>query len=877
MHSDSPFDRAHTIRRVLEAVDQPLGPPLIAVVGPAGIGLSTALDQITATLRARGAHVVTVQFTPGPSDLPGPFGAPRIPAATELLSRSPAVLAIDDAQWVDVETLGRLESLIRKLVGTEARCVCAIRLAVPPTAGAAAECVLSHLVHEGLAQLVNLRPLYDAELRALIADRFGARPAPPLVRHLRLLTRNRPKALDAALEAYRRSDDIRVVDRHAYLARPDIAPTLPGNHDLALEVRRLGSRTWSVAKAMAVLNPLGDAAPRLVAETIGMLELEVGDALRLLSARGILRHQSARQRWVFRLPLTEAVLTDQLGPYERRRLAQAAVTAIWSGRARCEDPDYLADQEANAGRMVGERARAELLARARAVHEAPGDHVERWLRAAADLAPDSRERANTLVEHAIACRARGNSVECLESADTLLYELADHLTAEQRQQVHLTHVAALHATGDFATTEQIARGEWWPWHGRPMEQAISRAGAYYALGQWQQVRDLLAATEADWRGCPAACREAEWLGSLAGLWLGDRAQFDRGLAELGDARGDMGHRRQQMIDYVGALLTVGEIEPALRLLAGDSRIGLLGRAEQAVLAARRGRFDEALELTRQRILHGPSYGYGPVETAMFQYAAVILLARGRVARARDLLTSAQSTQPVLSHLLPSAEAWISIALGEYERSRAMVETALSDANEAGVVVGVDELCFLAFHQAFMVADREGAASYARQAERVARQLGTPRSRMNSLIIEAVLTSDPEIGAEALKLARELGEPLRLATMIEHLVRYRAADPQLLPEAYEVLGELDALLLRSWTRTLMREHNIPIPGRQSTVVENQRLLAVLVADGLGNKQLATLLQTSEKSVEGKLTRLFSQTGYRSRVELAMATFNGRLEV
>ncbi|EWM19080.1 response regulator transcription factor [Kutzneria sp. 744] len=550
------------------------------------------------------------------------------------------------------------------------------------------------------------------------------------------------------------------------------------------------------------------------------------------------------------------------------------ICSFWSGQARCDDPDYLADRQADAGRMVGERARTELLARA---HAANGDRVHRWLRAAADLAPDRARRADTLMEHAIACLVSGKSAECLASTDTLLHELSDQLSPERLQEAHLTHVAALHATGDLVTTEQIARGEWWPWPGRPVEQAISRAGALYALGRWQQVRDLLADTDRLWRGFPDARRQAELLESLAGLWLGEREQFDRGLAALFDRGGDPGDHRRQMIHYVGALLTVGEIEPTLRLLAGNGRESLLGLAEQAGFAARRGRFDEALELTRQRILRGPSFGYGPSEVAMFQSASVILLARGRVSRARDLLTGVQAAQPVLPHLLAGVEAWICTALGEYERARAMVDASLVKATEAGEVVGIDELCFVAFHHAFVAGDLASAASCVRRAELVARRLGTPRARMNSLLVEAALNSDRDAGAAALRLARELGEPLRLASVIEQLVRYGAAEPRLLPEAYEILGELDALLLRSWTRTLMREHNIPIPGRQSTVAETQRLLAVLVADGLGNRQLATVLQTSEKSVEGKLSRLFQQTGYRSRVELAMAIFNGQLEV
>jgi DNA-binding NarL/FixJ family response regulator len=73
---------------------------------------------------------------------------------------------------------------------------------------------------------------------------------------------------------------------------------------------------------------------------------------------------------------------------------------------------------------------------------------------------------------------------------------------------------------------------------------------------------------------------------------------------------------------------------------------------------------------------------------------------------------------------------------------------------------------------------------------------------------------------------------------------------------------------------MRHYGVQVPGRQTTLAENERLLAVLVAEGLGNKQIATLLQTGEKSVEGRLSRLFQRTGYRSRVELATAILNGQ---
>jgi DNA-binding NarL/FixJ family response regulator len=65
----------------------------------------------------------------------------------------------------------------------------------------------------------------------------------------------------------------------------------------------------------------------------------------------------------------------------------------------------------------------------------------------------------------------------------------------------------------------------------------------------------------------------------------------------------------------------------------------------------------------------------------------------------------------------------------------------------------------------------------------------------------------------------------------------------------------------------------VPGRRQAVAENERLLAQLVAEGLSNKQIAGLLPTSVKSVEGRLTRLFSRGGYTSRAQLAAAVSDG----
>ena len=166
-----------------------------------------------------------------------------------------------------------------------------------------------------------------------------------------------------------------------------------------------------------------------------------------------------------------------------------------------------------------------------------------------------------------------------------------------------------------------------------------------------------------------------------------------------------------------------------------------------------------------------------------------------------------------------------------------------------------------------------ARIYRTEIERVAARMGTDLAVLRRLMATALVDRDPVAAEQAVKLAKERDQPLELAHVIGKVVTYGVGDPSLLPEAYDLLGPLDALLYRSRVRDLMRQHDITVPGRRTTLAENERLLAVLVSQGLGNKELATVLRATEKSIEGRLSRLFSRTGYRSRVELAAAILNG----
>ena len=861
--SAGPSGRDRLVRGIVDAISDPAGPRAVLILGAGGTGLSTALKQVCREFGEDRAWFAAARPRQPRSALGAVLNGIRAFSAPEQSAGRSAMLAIDDAQWIDADTLGRLVSLVRLLIRespeSSPRCVCAVR--VDLLAAGAGRDLIAELVEGGLVEVVWLRPIDEAGLAAFIGERTGAEPTAELVRHVGRLSRNRPKAAGIVLDALTAADGIRIDDLRAHLVDPPAAPILEPRHRLVQELRGLGASGWSVAKAVAVLSPLGDGVPELVAEATGLPHAEVATALNVLRTNGIVRYGRTGGRWRFRLPLVQRILIGETGPYERRRLAQVAVTAVWEQRARCADLDYLADQQACAGRMLDEqRAKTELLAHARAsIRLGRAAYAGVWLRAAAELSYDVAERVEVLWEYAQLCAAQGGAVECLAAIESLLSDLAVHPGPSSLLiDIHLTRAFMLRRTGNVTELTRLARGESWPWPADPVVQAVAKAGASYALGQWRRVRDLLDGVSVSWQGDSAhPAHPAEALYSLAALWQGEPDRF----------AGHLSDRDGQDVRSIGALLTLGDLRSAERISARNgTRPEQLTLADQAVLAARRGEYDRALEFTRSSLAPASTSGPETSRVSMIQSAALILLARGRLTDARALVERGHGDRTALVHLLAVPQARAAMLLGERQQADQILDRAIKDAWAADTVVGTDELWFTAAQSAAASESWDRIGECLRAADTVARRLATDRAMLHSMLIRACV--EPRSCTAALCVARGLGQPSDLATAIEHLVRVGAGDPGLLREAYDLLGPADALLTRARIRILMRERDVVVPDRQAGVEENERLLAVLIAQGFGNNQLAVLLGVSRRSIENRLSRFFSRSGYRSRLELAM---------
>ncbi|MEO6090151.1 MAG: helix-turn-helix transcriptional regulator [Umezawaea sp.] len=863
---------------VLDRVNGADRPPLTVVGGPSGVESRAAVDELCRVLGAgaaregRRVRVVNLSYSePGTGfDLMS-----QIPPLSALRGTPGMLLFFKNTHRLPADSVGALESLVRQVANTGTRCVCVVALPLPSATKAAFRASFDRLRRDGLARLVTLRPVPLRQVPELVTSLIGALPEPDLRDALWRTTRGWPSVMTTALRIGLDRDLMTAVDRHAYLTAWRRQFRVAEDDELLADVRGLGPMAWRAAKAIAVFGPLGPAAPRLVGEALGLPEPEAEAELAGLAHAGVLQYARASSTWRYRVPLVALSLESAFGPFERRRLAQIAVTALWQGAARCDLPAYLPDQLVNAGRLVDpERARGELLVSAGRAALREADRSLSWLRAAAELSADRDDRAQILLTHARTCLMCGEARQALESTDAVLRGYAEEIPDGQLVDVCLLHLTALHESGDLTTLERVAQDAWWPWPGTDLERAVGRAFALALLGRWRQTHELLDEIQ---RGQDAGlvCRHLRAISPIIGLWLGDPAEFDRDVVEL-VSRVETGEKpHSELQSRTSALVTLGELRRARSLLALSDRVHIrLTTACRATLAAADGRATEALQLTRKSVATGPRNGCDAEHTMMFHVAATVQLYRGKLSRALALIATARDRTPTLPHLLALAEATHERLYQRDVPARQVLEAALGQAEGAGVVALTDLLWTALADIAVDLGERHLLPGLLERVEAVAARMGTEQAEVNRLTLHAAVHSDADAANRAVAMLRERGQPLELASGLERLVRFTAAAPELLLEAYTAAGELDALMFRAWLRNLMRAHDIPVPGRQATVSENERLLAVLVADGLGNKQIATLLGASEKSVEGRLSRLFSRTGYRSRVELASAMLTGR---
>jgi predicted ATPase/DNA-binding CsgD family transcriptional regulator len=843
-------------------------------------------------------------FVTGPAVAPSPvlLGETMLRIAAALGHDRGAMIVLDDLQWADADTLAVTEYLADNAVDEPVVVIATLR----PEGDALN--VATALDRRGHASMRALAPLELSEVRAMAEACLGG--GGPALDQLGAWLRSRTDGLPFLVEellASLVSHGTLVASASGWELEGDLTVEVPLSFSQTVRERivGLGSAGRRTLDAAAVLGRDFDWAR--VASISEQSETEVLDVFGRAIELQLVEPAGAEQ-FRFRHALTvDAIVAWMLDP-QRMRLAARALAAVLDG-ASSPAPElvdlaahlavqaarprtaagYLAD-EAHRALAAGAITTAVATAR-RAVEIAPSDSPEaitsrEALVAALSIAGDSGSVRDLGAELVVMLESSGASAE--RRARTILAlaraatesldwrrgrELCEQALAldprDQRVRIELDLVVAQIAFGEHQHGAAVAAAE------SALRDADEggcpdlACAALELLAQHQLLVELrIERAEAF---LLAALERAEGAGLVV-----QRVQVASQLARIDVAR----HRgpgriwaTRAMAEEIGALAVVADLDHVLAIayFAADRLDAAQQAAERAAQAAQR-------------------YHLEDLRAVVAGIDATILASRGDTAEAErrvdEALASADAEPLIRAAISGTALVVAALATDDVPRAAAHVaETrALLRATYPRIVIQPFSLGF--FHGlAAVVVAASGATALVEGRDWAPVDNGFMRGSF--LVAQAIVAGRAGDLDRADELFTEGDAWLEALPWVRAVYRRHAADAALadgwgdpgrwLDEAasyFEQRG--DAALLRA-CRSLRRARGLGIrrvdPARvdrrrpSSTLTTRELDVLTLVVEGLTNKQIASRLYLSVRTVEKHVERILAKTGVANRTALA----------
>ena len=589
------------------------------------------------------------------------------------------------------------------------------------------------------------------------------------------------------------------------------------------------------------------------------------------------------ERLEFCHPLARSAVYQLARPADRRAAHAALSTAT-------AEPDRRAWHLAAAACGPDERVAAALETAAEAAGRRGGVIAEaKALERAAELTGDAGARARRLLKAAVATEAAG----LLEHAERLLEEVSE-LTdnAELRAQA-ITRLSYLLADrGEFERASVLATGE--SQQAAPREAAhVLSGGAIMALFHSLDIRAALATAERAWQlAGPAAEHDFELCEMLSrSLVLGGRAADALELARVGANSVEPGS--MLAIDFATDLLYLEEYGRARQVFEGvvarsrEARApGILNYAldQLAKLETRVGNLSRAYALELECLQLTEPLGNDVGLAASLAWLALIEAMLGRAesrAHAERALAIAEPARDEFNVVRARAALGLD-ALGRGDAASAVewLEPAARRAVDGGV--GLPNFFRLdadLIEALTRIGRTEDAAPHLARLEQQADSTSSGWARAVAARCRAFLAPEAALDAAfgtALALHEADPSPFeRARTDLCYGERLRRAgrrrdarDP-----LRSGLATFERIEARSWAeraRIELRATGERVYRRDPTAAERltpqEFQIAMLVAEGLTNRDVAGRLFLSPKTVEFHLTGVFRKLDVRSRGEL-----------
>jgi DNA-binding CsgD family transcriptional regulator len=882
--------------RFLDAV--PLGLQAMVLEGAPGIGKTTLWHETAARAKARGYRVLTTRpaeaearlsFS-GLSDLVGPvemsaFEALPVPQREALeiaLARangkahrhalfagfvsllaglataSPTVLAVDDLQWLDLPTSAALEFAMRRMADMRIGLLVAVR---PAATGRprSFERALEELPYER----VHLGPLSIGVLHHLMKERLGQTlPRPTLVRVEQASSGNPFFALEIARE---------LIARGGRREAGEALPVPPDLRDLVrARVRRLSAGARDALLAAAIL-----AHPTI--DLVGAVDLEEAE-----EAGFVVAGPDGRIR--FSHPLYAAAVLALAGTRRRREMHRQMAGLVQEPEERArhlalaaDGPDQevaavLSDAAVQALGRGAQDAAAEL--EELAIRLTPPDASEERLRREIALCTDVWSAGDI-------ARARARLEQVLHGAP------AGDLRSEGLAMLGVMRSYEGDVPGaieDGETARSAARARLQPAYPHASLAFISQTVDMESVARHAHAAQALFDQRAD----PAGYSWALLWSAHADLQLGrgaDRDAFERGSAIQGTVRPTAWKDSD-----IGTYWAIARDDLAAAHALATSTIERdRERGEETILGATwsllgqidlyRGRWSVAAEEADRGLDVADLTGRQPPASAL-HVKALVAAHRGQLGPARETAAAIDGSPsgPWTTVCRQAVLGFLELSEGNH----AAADRAYAAADDALRAIGIEEPIRFRYQgdhiQAVVgVGDLDRADGLVERLAKRAHVFPHPwtlaihaRSHGHVLAARGELAQAHEALDESLVHHSSLEMPFELARtlLVKGEVHRRRREKRLAREALEQsLAIFDHLGAPLWTRhasSQLSRVRARTERHELTVTEQE--VAALAAKGRTNREIASALFMSPKTVEKRLASVYDKFGIGSRAEL-----------
>jgi len=836
--------------------------------------LGAVFEEVASSLappRRRGLEVALRLAEPGgqaPDALTIGLGA--LDVLRLIAERAPALVALDDIQWLDSSSAGVLQAAFRRLRTERVGVLATIR----PASGAIAPFELERAFPEQRLARLRLAPLSLGALHHLLRERLSLELTRPELTRVQEATAGNPFfALELGRELVR--TDTRRSAGHAFRV-PESLQELLGDR-----LARLPGETTDVLVHAAAL-----ARPKV--ELVAAAHGDRGRVLEAIEAavkEGVVELDASRIR--FAHPLVASICYERAPVWKRRAVHRALAVAVTDVEERARHLALATDGPDAA--IASELDAAAELAAARGAPTAAGELCELASElTAADPSAARRRRMQAAKFHTLA----GDPDRAVTLLDPLLSEVA---SGPERADVLLARVS----TFKGGTPQLLALCD---------EALVDAAGddvrsaRILAFRIWFHLLD--GDVPASLTDARAALEKAERAGDpiLLASVIARVAQAEMWAAEISP----------------GLLQRGAEIEERLGLALGyrDSPRLYLGR-----LIMRMGEIDQARAIVEELEARAAARGDEMTRMITLWYLSMIEWLAGRWQRALGLAAGAQELAEQIVHSTGwtgRVKALVEVDLGLVEQARVSAEEGLAHSRAFSVevhviislgVLGRLELAFGnleaaggylrelpeqllarglndpalpiwtdAIETLIALGELEQARDYLEPWEVHARRLGSPLAMEGVLRCRGLLAAaegDLEAALDAFETVFsdqpappwpfERARTLLCLGTVRRQAQQKRAAREALEQALAIFEELGARLWAEKARAELKR----ISGRRGAsddLTETERRVAELAAQGRTNKEIAAELFMGVSTVEAHLSHVYRKLGVR-RAELA----------